>query len=133
MDITNAKNKLLQEIKINKPLSLFKVTNKGKEVVKSFNDWWVNTGELGWILGIDDLHHLIFETNVFNIYPKIENVHQFHMLLENYGESIIYQNNTNDIEQTIQRGFEIIGYDREEMIILLKNFEKEEWITKISI
>lgn len=112
---------ILKEIKIQKPNSTFIVTNKGKEICKNYNDWYVLCKKLG----INDIQ---YESEVEDRYPILVKLIEFDIYSDIYGESIINFNEVNNIEDVKSRSSSIIGYDDEEVIKHLEEFKNEGWI-----
>jgi DNA-binding PadR family transcriptional regulator len=124
MNITNAKNRLLQEIKINKPGNIFKVTDKGKEYVNDF----VILERLSEKFGCGELlKNEGGESELYSV-PQL-----LYIFSDTFGEGIISMDGLNKIDEYIQKYTNIWEPEEINGLKVLKNFEKFGFITKIII
>lgn len=117
-------NKNLQEIKINNPNTIFRVTDKGKEYIEDF----VLLEKLSDKFEIGEL--------IKNEGPESE-IFRFSQLLyiysDKYGEGIILIDKPNKLEDYMSKHFKIWSDDENESKRDLKSFIKLGFITNISI
>ena len=124
MNITNAKNRLLQEIRINNPNTIFRVTDKGKEYIEDYY-------KLIELSVKFDVHELLGnegpESNIFQASQLL------YILSDKYGENIILLDKPNKLEDYINRYRDIWDDDIEGAKKSLKLFMEFNFITNISI
>jgi hypothetical protein len=122
MNITNAKNRLLSEIKVNPVSRGFEVTDKGKKYIEYYDKFTD-------LANIFDMQDDIFDSES-EIFHKTE---QLFMFSDKYGEKIIFINEANKLEYYINRYRDIWGGDIEEAKKYLKLFMEFNFITNINI
>jgi hypothetical protein len=123
MDITDAKNKLLQEIKVNNPNTIFRVTDKGKEYIEDF----IRLEKLSEKFNIGELvKDEGPESELFRVSQLL------YIFSDKYGEDIISIDKPNKLEDYISKYVTIWG-DEPTSKPDLKTFIKFGFITKIII
>jgi hypothetical protein len=124
MNITNAKNKLLSEIKVNPVSRGFEVTDKGKEYIEDY----YKLMKLGAKFNIQELlSNEGPESNTFQASQIL------FILSDKYGENIILLDKPNKLEDYINRYRDIWDADIEGAKKYLKLFMEFNFITNISI
>ena len=124
MNITNAKNRLLSEIKVNLVSRGFEVTDKGKEYIEDYY-------KLIKLSAKFDIQELLNnegpESNIFQVSQML------FIFSNKYGENIILLDKPNKLEDYITRYRDIWDGDIEGAKKHLKLFMEFNFITNISI
>jgi hypothetical protein len=124
MNITNAKNKLLSEIKVNPVSRGFEVTDKGKEYIEDY----YKLIELSAKFDVQELlNNEGPESNIFQASQIL------FILSDKYGENIILLDKPNKLEDYINRYRDIWDADIEGAKRYLKLFMEFNFITNINI
>jgi hypothetical protein len=124
MNITNAKNRLLSEIKVNPVSRGFEVTDKGKEYIEDY----YKLIELSAKFDVQEL--LNDEGPESNIFKASQ---MLFILSNKYGENIILLDKPNKLEDYINQYRDIWDDDIEEAKKYLKLFMEFNFITNINI
>ena len=110
---------ILNEIKINKPNSIFVVTDKGKEWTTKFDEFWDLYSFFGFEVDLydEETSDNFWSISDFSTYVR---------------EDIIELNEENLLNTVIKKGIDY-GFDAEDIDTNLKRFIKNEFITPIEL
>jgi hypothetical protein len=113
---------ILNELKISNPNKTFRVTPEGKIMSETFSKFQYLAKELG-------LQDEIYEIENEKVWALI----QFSMLSDVEGESIIFFNENNNVDDVVEKYIETIGGNKQEVFNILKQLLKFRLITPIKL